>query len=211
MEQGPKSASYVGTSDVKLGFLNFSGVLSMYGTDAGELGMYMHVDGSLNVSDKWKANVSVSAGNCKSHKSLNPFKYEACAKLKPFEITANGSVVLQGRTFSMGDIKFDTGGHFNKTISYSSKQCDTSGNIGGVQWQGCFSYSIDATISDKTPYASFDADSSISIDSRLRNSVAHKWGKWDHWGTLRSGISISFDPFKLYIRVGSIKVGFTVS
>jgi len=211
MEQGPKSASYVGTSDVKLGFLNFSGVLSMYGTDAGELGMYMHVDGSLNVSDKWKANVSVSAGNCKSHKSLNPFKYEACAKLKPFEITANGSVVLQGRTFSMGDIKFDTGGHFNKTISYSSKQCDTSGNIGGVQWQGCFSYSIDATISDKSPYASFDADSSISIDSRLRNSVAHKWGKWDHWGTLRSGISISFDPFKLYIRVGSIKVGFTVS
>ena len=210
LEQAPRKASYVGTTSVQLGFLNFNGVLSMYGTTAGQVGMYMHVDGSLNVSDKWKANVSVSAGNCQSHKSLNPFKYEACAKLKSFEITANGSVVLQGRTFSMGDIKFDTGGHFTKYVSYSSKQCDTSGNIGGVQWQGCFSYSIDATLSDKSPYASFDADASVSIDSRVRNSIAHKWGKWDHWGTLKSGISISFDPFKLYIRVGSIKVSFSI-
>jgi len=63
--------------------------------------VYMHVDGSLNVTGKWKANVSVSTGNCKSHKSLNPLKYEACAKLNPFEITANGSVVLHGRTYSI--------------------------------------------------------------------------------------------------------------
>lgn len=210
LEQGPKKASYTGTTDVSLGFLNFSGVLSMYGTTGGKVGMYMHVDGSLNVSDKWKADVSVSAGNCKSHKSLNPFKYEACASLKSFEITGNGSVTLQGRTFSTGDLSFDTGGHFKKTISYSSKECDTSGNIGGVQWQGCYSYSIDATISDKSPYASFDADASLSIDSRVRNSIAHKWGKWSHWGTLKSGISISFDPFKLYIRVGSIKVSFSI-
>jgi len=117
LEQAPRKASYVGTTSVQLGFLNFNGVLSMYGTTAGQVGMYMHVDGSLNVSDTWTANVSVSAGNCQSHKSLNPFKYEACAKLKSFEITANGSVVLQGRTFSMGDIKFDTGGHFTKYVS----------------------------------------------------------------------------------------------
>jgi hypothetical protein len=134
-----------------------------------------------------------------------------CTESGPLTIKAGGSAVLAGKEFDLGSFSFDTGGNFDERVKYSGKsQCDRSGNIGGVQYEGCFKYSLEARLISKSPYVSLDADAALSVDSRTRctTCIPRRWRGWDHCGTLRGGIEIDFDPFKLHLRVGSIKVSF---
>lgn len=203
MTQTPTSVSVSAAMEIRLGFINVDGKASFHTVRGGAgVAMTLDADGALNVSDKWKGEMSFHLSNCGNAE---------CTESGPLTIKAGGSAVLAGKEFNLGTISFDTGGNFDERVSYSGKsKCDRSGNIAGVQYQGCFSYSLDARITSKSPYVSFDADAALRVDSRTRCTTCdpRRWRGWDHWGTLKGGIEIDFDPFKLHLRVGSIKVNF---
>jgi hypothetical protein len=205
MSQTPTSVSVSAAMDIELGFINVEGKASFH-TLSGGRGVVISLDanGELKVSDKWKGNMSFHLTNCG-----NPM----CTNAGALRISAGGSAVLAGKNFDLGTFNFDTGGHFDERVSYSGRSCDRSDNIGGVQFEGCFGYSLEARLTDRSPYVSLDAGASLSVDSRTRCTTCspRRWRGWSHWGTLRSNISIEFDPFKLHLRVGSIKVSFNGS
>ena len=198
MHEGP---DYSGTStDVRInvGALKAEGKMT-YHYGAGGILVDMRAETSIDISSKWKADLDLHVTNCAD---------EDCTKKGDLDVKASGSAVLQGKDFNLGTFHFNTDGHFKFHTKHHNSSCDRSGNIGGVQWEGCFRYAIDATLSDQSPYLEFDADASLHVKSRTRNSIEHKWRGWDSWGTIDGGIDISFDPFKLHLRVGSIKVSF---
>ncbi len=203
MSQTPTSVSVSAAMDIELGFINVEGKASFHTLSGGKgVALTLDASGALDVSDKWKGKMAFHLSNCGN---------QACTTVGPLSITAGGSAVLAAKEFDLGSFSFDTGGHFDERVSYSGKSsCDRSGNIGGVQFEGCFSYSMEARLTDRSPYVSFDASASLSVDSRTRctTCIPKRWRGWDHWGTLRSNIDIDFDPFKLHLRVGSIKVSF---
>lgn len=198
MHEGP---DYSGTSTevrINVGVLKAEGKMT-YHYGAGGILVDMRADTSVDISSKWKADLDLHVTNCAD---------DECTKKGNLDVRASGSAVLQGKEFNLGTFHFNTDGHFKFHTKHHNKSCDRSGNIGGVQWEGCFSYAIDATLSDQAPYLEFDADASLHVKSRTRNAIEHKWRGWDNWGTINGGIDISFDPFKLHLRVGSIKVSF---
>lgn len=198
MHEGP---DYSGTStDVRInvGVLKAEGKMT-YHYGAGGILVDMRAETSVDISSKWKADLDLHVTNCAD---------EECTKKGDLDVKASGSAVLQGKDFNLGTFHFNTDGHFKFHTKHHNTSCDRSGNIGGVQWEGCFRYAIDATLSDQAPYLEFDADASLHVKSRTRNAIEHKWRGWDNWGTIDGGIDISFDPFKLHLRVGSIKVSF---
>lgn len=206
MSQSPTAVSVSAAMEIRLGFINVDGKASFHTLKGGDgVAFTLDADGALNVSDKWKGEMSFHLSNCGN---------KECTEAGPLEIKAGGSAVLAGKNFDLGSFSFDTGGNFDERVKYSGKSsCDRSGNIAGVQYQGCFAYSMEARLTSKSPYVSFDADASLSIDSRTRCTTCNprRWRGWDHWGTYRAGIDIDFDPFKLHLRVGSIKVSFNGS
>lgn len=201
LEQGLGTGGVAAALDINLGFLKASGAASFHTV---KNGIVMSIDavGSLGVPDKFTADVSVHATNCAT---------EACDSLGILQVKATGSVTLQGKNFNLASVEFDSAGHFKITTKHKADSCSRSKNIGGVQYQGCFGYSLEALISDSSPYVKFDADVKLEIESRIRDSVAKKWSKWDSWGKYSAGIDVEFDPFKMSFRVGSIKVTFSGS
>lgn len=198
MHEGP---DYSGTStDVRInvGVLKAEGKMT-YHYGAGGVLVDMRAETSIDISSKWKADLDLHVTNCAD---------DECTKKGDLDVRASGSAVLQGKNFNLGTFHFNTDGHFKFHTKHHNSSCDRSGNIGGVQWEGCFKYAIDATLSDQAPYLDFEADASLHVKSRTRNSIEHKWRGWDNWGTINGGIDISFDPFKLHLRVGSIRVSF---
>lgn len=206
MSQSPTAVSLSAAMEIRLGFINVDGKASFHTIKGGDgVAFTLDADGELKVSDKWNGEMSFHISNCGNSE---------CTEAGPLAIKAGGSAVLAGKNFDLGSFSFDTGGHFDERVKYSGKtKCDRSGNIAGVQYQGCFSYSMEARLTDTSPYVSFDADASLSIDSRTRCTTCdpRRWRGWDHWGTFKGGIDIDFDPFKLHLRVGSIKVSFSGS
>ena len=205
MTQTPTSVSMSAEMKIRLGFINVDGKASFHTLNGGNgVAFTLDAEGDLNVSDKWKGEMSFHFSNCGNAE---------CTSAGPFEISAGGSAVLAGKKFNLGSFSFDTGGHFDERAKYSGSSCDRSDNIAGVQYQGCFSYSLDARLTDTSPYVSLDADVKLSIDSRTRCTTCspRRWRGWDHWGTYKAGIDVDFDPFKLHLRVGSIKVSFNGS
>ena len=198
LEQGLGTGGVAASLDINLGFLKASGAASFHTV---KNGIVMSIDavGSLGVPDKFTADVSVHATNCAT---------DACDSLGILKVKATGSVTLQGKNFNLASVEFDSAGHFKITTKHKADSCSRSKNIGGVQYQGCFGYSLEAQISDSSPYVKFDADVKLEVESRVRDSIAKKWSGWDSWGKYSAGIDVEFDPFKMEFRVGSIKVTF---
>ena len=198
MHEGP---DYSGTStDVRInvGVLKAEGKMTYhYGSDG--ILVDMQADTDIEISDKWKADLHLHVTNCSD---------DDCTKKGNLDVRASGDAVLQGRNFHLGTFHFNTDGHFKLHTVHHNESCDRSRNIGGVQWEGCFKYAIDATLTDQSPYLDFDADASLHVKSRTRNAIEHKWRGWDNWGTIDGGIDIQLDPFHLHLHVGSIRVSF---
>jgi hypothetical protein len=137
----------------------------------------------------------------------------ACTSLGSFKISASGEATLAGKNFHLGNFNFDSGGGFRLEAHYSDRDCDTSGNIAGVRWEGCFSYSMDALLTNVSPYLKFDGDASVRIRSSTRCTTCspRRWRGWDNWGTISGGISMQFDPFRASLRTGGIRFTFSVS
>lgn len=201
MSQTPTSASVSAALKVNLGLLKFDGAASFHTVKDG-VAITVDADGEIEVSDKWKGDMSFHISTCGN---------DACTSMGPLKITAGGHAVIQGKKFDLGTIKFNSGGHFKEKIRYSDESCDKSGTKGGIQFEGCFKYSIIAEISDTAPYALLDADASLHVKSRSRCTlcIPKRWYGWDSWGTLSGGIEVQFDPFKLRLHVGSINISFS--
>ena len=187
---------------VTLGFIDVKGNLIINETSAGT-GTSLHVAGDLKVNNNWKADLTFDMSNCQN---------DDCTKLGAFKISASGSAVLAGKSFHLETFSLDTGGHFRIRTKYSDEDCDSSGNISGVEYEACFGYSIDALLSDTSPYLSLDADVSVSIKSRTRCTTCdpRRWRGWDNWGSFSAGISIQFDPFRLSYRNKTLGITFSV-
>jgi hypothetical protein len=198
-----KSAGFSAQMDISLGFIDVDGTLVVNESKAG-VGIALHTTGTLKVSDKWSANLSFDMSNCND---------AACTSLGSFKISASGEATLAGKNFHLGNFNFDSGGGFRLEAHYSDRDCDTSGNIAGVRWEGCFSYSMDALLTNVSPYLKFDGDASVRIRSSTRCTTCspRRWRGWDNWGTIRGGISMQFDPFRASLRTGGIRFTFSVS
>jgi hypothetical protein len=198
-----KSAGFSAQMDIALGFIDVDGTLVVNESKAG-VGIALHTNGTLKVNNQWSANLSFDMSNCKD---------AACTSLGSFKISASGEATLAGKNFHLGNFNFDSGGGFRVEAHYSDRECDTTGNIGGVRWEGCFSYSLDALLTNVSPYLKFDGDASVRVRSSTRCTTCspRRWRGWDNWGTVSGGISMQFDPFKAHLRVGSIRVSFSVS
>ena len=200
MSQTPTSASVSASLKVNLGLMKFDGSASFHTVKDG-VAITVDADGKIKVSDKWEGDMSFHISTCGN---------DTCTTMGSLKVSAAGHAVLQGKKFDLGTVNFDTGGHFKEKIHYSDESCDKSGTKGGIQFEGCFKYTITALISDSAPYASMDADASLHVKSRSRCTlcIPRRWYGWESWGTLSAGIDIQFDPFKLHLHVGSINVGF---
>lgn len=201
LTQGLGTGGVSASLDINLGYLKASGAASFHTV---KNGIVMSIDavGSLGVPDKFTADVSVHVTNCAS---------DACDSLGILKVKATGSVKLQGKNFNLASVEFDSAGNFRISTKHKAESCSRSKNIGGVQYQGCFGYSLEALISNQSPYVKFDADVKLEVESRIRDSIAKKWSGWDSWGKYSAGIDVEFDPFKMSFRVGSIKVTFSGS
>ena len=198
LTEGLKEAGMSASLDVNLGFLKAEGSATFHTVPNG-VAMDVHATGSLKVDDKFAADVSVSVSNCADLE---------CSRMGALKVTATGDMEIQKKVFHLPSVEFDSNGHFKVTLKYADDSCDRSGNIGGVQWEGCFKYRIDALISDRAPYLDLKADAALHVKSRTRDTIRHRWRGWDNWGTVSGGIDVSFDPFHLHLRVGSIRVSF---
>ena len=198
-----KSAGFSAQMDIALGFIDVDGTLVVNESKAG-VGIALHTTGTLKVNDKWTADLSFDMSNCKD---------AACTSLGSFKISASGEATLAGKNFHLGNFNFDSGGGFRVEAHYSDRECDTSGNIAGVKWEGCFSYSMDALLTNVSPYLKFDGDASVRIRSATRCTTCNprRWRGWDNWGTVSGGISMQFDPFRASLRTDGIRFTFRVS
>ena len=197
-----ESAGFSASMHVTLGSINVTGELVVNESRAG-IGTSLHADGDLKISDKWEADLSFDMSNCQN---------DDCTKLGAFKISASGNAVLAGKSFHLGTFSFDTGGHFRFKTDFSGGDCDSSGNISGVEYEACFYYSIHALLTDTSPYLNLDADVSGSIKSRTRCTTCNpkRWRGWDNWGSFSAGISIRFDPFHLSYRNKTLGITFSV-
>ena len=125
-----------------------------------------------------------------------------CTKAGPFELTASGTATLGGLNFNLDKLLIDSAGHFTVQTSMSNQGCYNTGNIAksGLEFEGCFDYTVNALISDTAPYASLNADASLKVDYRVRHYPCCRpnyWGSWKRIANFSSGIGIQLSPFKL--------------
>lgn len=191
--ESPSGAGYTASVKMNLGVINLDGTLVVNATKAG-LGFSLNADGDIKVSDQWDADLSFAMTNC---------TVADCTSLGSFKVSASGSATLGGKVFHLPSFDFDTGGHFRFHAKYSGDGCENTGNIEdlGIEFEGCFGYDLDALLTDQAPYLDIDADVSLEIKSRTRNTVKHEWHHWHSWGSFNSGFDVKLDPFRVSFRI----------
>jgi hypothetical protein len=207
MDQSAYGASFSASLNVNLGIVNFGGEVSFHSVDDG-IALSLDGYGSIGIENQWSAELHFHMSNCGNSE---------CTKTGPLQLTAGGTAYLNSQAFNLGSISFDTGGHFKEQVSRSDEGCYNTGNIKpfGIEFDGCFSYTLFAQISDTAPYISLDADASINVDYRMRHYPCCKpnyWGSWHSIGSWSSGISVQLNPFKLSFsaKIIGIPVHFSI-
>jgi hypothetical protein len=203
IEQSYYSANISVALNVKLGVIRFFGNASLHWAGDG-IALSLNAIGSMGAG-KWAAVLSVNFSNCGNNECTTP---------GPFSLIAKGTVFLEGFQLNLGTLSIDSSGHFSYRVSMSDEACSYTGNFWdlGFAFQGCFSYTISAVISDTAPYASLDANVSLRVDYRERIYPRHRPNYWGAWSTIASfsaGIKIQLSPFKLSISVSVL--GYPVS
>ena len=206
MNQSVSSANILVDLNVNLGVVRFQGNGSLHWVD-NQITFSLGGFGRIGV-DKWFAALSIQMSNCGN---------SDCTKAGPFELTASGTVQLGGFTFNLDSLSIDGSGHFTVQTSMSNEGCYNTGNIAklGIEFEGCFDYTVNALISDTAPYASLNADASLKVDVRERHYPCCRpnyWGSWTRIANFSSGIGIQLSPFKLSFsaKFYGIPVNFTI-
>ncbi len=206
MNQSVSSANILVDLNVNLGVVRFQGNGSLHWVD-NQITFSLGGFGRIGV-DKWFAALSIQMSNCGN---------SDCTKAGPFELTASGTATLGGLNFNLDKLLIDSAGHFTVQTSMSNQGCYNTGNIAksGLEFEGCFDYTVNALISDTAPYASLNADASLKVDYRVRHYPCCRpnyWGSWKRIANFSSGIGIQLSPFKLSFsgEFYGIPVSFTI-
>jgi hypothetical protein len=192
MNQSVSSANISVALNVNIGIVRFQGNGSLHWVDD-QIAFSLGGFGRIGI-DQWFAALSFQMSNCGN---------SDCTKAGPFELTASGTVQLGGFTFNLDSLLIDGSGHFTVQTSMSNEGCYNTGNIAklGIEFEGCFDYTVNALISDTAPYARLDANASLKVDVRVRHYPRHGsnyWGDWSRVANFSSGIGIQLSPFRLY-------------
>jgi hypothetical protein len=192
MTQSVSSANISVDLKVNLGVIRFRGNGSLHWVD-NQIAFSLGGFGRIGV-DQWNAALTFHMSNCGN---------SDCTKAGPFELTASGTVRLGTFTFNLDRLSIDSAGHFTIQTSMSNQGCYNTGNIAklGIEFEGCFDYTVNALISDTAPYASLGANASLRVDVRVRHYPRHRdnyWGDWSRVANFSSGIGIQLSPFRLY-------------
>lgn len=193
-----------------------SGQLSFIAGPASTPLFYVSLDGSLLIPaiSGQPSTLDAIFTNCTD---------STCQAQAPVSFSMAGSLNVENTNFTFNTpFSINPDGGFNASTSTSGNDCSPTSDILGVNWQACFDYSENLTISSGPPYFAVGGSDTADVQSQawdpfinwgvigyvyiwpFGNQPVYGWaGGWGPWTNWAIGISGSFqvDPFQACVGV----------
>ena len=175
---------------------------------------YFSADGSIGINGAGWMSIDMGMTNCTD---------STCTATTSTSFGASGNLNFYGIWYSFPAIWFGTDGSFSASSSSSGSGCSSAQDVGGVLYQGCFSYSEYIGISSAANFT-ISSGQSVEIQSAAWNQFANPyqcncvtgttcqlaqdvgapccstcynggWDSWDNWGWYNTGISVNLGTY----------------
>ena len=158
------------------------------------------LDGGLSIPALGGLGASLTA-------TFNDCADANCTTPGPPSLTMDGSLSTGGFSFDIST-SVSASGQFSASADSSGQACSGTADLGVVELNACFGYTLSLFVGSSAPYGSLGASASANIQERNWTKSGPAWKFWSGWGwgswhdlSIGVGANVNLDPFQVCVNV----------
>ena len=158
------------------------------------------LDGGLSIPALAGLGASLTA-------TFNDCANTDCTQPGAASLTMEGSLSAGGFSFDVGT-SVSTSGAFSASADSKGQACTGTTNLGVVELNACFGYTISLFVGSSAPYGELGTSAYADIKERNWSKSGPWWKVWSGWGwsswhdlNVGVGADVKLDPFKVCVEV----------
>ncbi|MBL6633824.1 MAG: hypothetical protein ISP32_05450, partial [Thermoleophilia bacterium] len=158
------------------------------------------LDGGLSIPALGGLGASLTA-------TFNDCANTDCTQPGPASLTMDGSLSAGGFSFDI-DTSVSTTGAFSASADSTGQACTGTADLGVVELNACFGYTISLFVGSSAPYGNLGASAVADVQERNWSKSGPWWKVWSGWGwsswhdlDVGVGANVQLDPFKVCVDV----------
>lgn len=158
------------------------------------------LDGGLSIPALGGLGASLTA-------TFNDCADAECTRPGAPSLTMDGSLSAGGFSFDI-DTSVSAAGAFSASADSTGQACSGTADLGVVELNACFGYTISLFVGSSAPYGQLGASANADVQERNWSKSGPWWKVWSGWGwsswhdlDVGIGADVQLDPFKVCVDV----------